>query len=52
MNLNFDENKARNILQADNIILYVDLNDGKYSAKAWGCDLTYKYVEINGQYRT
>ncbi|WP_027626085.1 bifunctional glutamate N-acetyltransferase/amino-acid acetyltransferase ArgJ [Clostridium lundense] len=52
MNINFDEDKARKILETDSIVLYVDLSDGQYSAKAWGCDLTYKYVEINGHYRT
>lgn len=51
-NLPFDENKASEILKDESIILYINLNDGDYSAKAWGCDLTYKYVEINGEYRT
>lgn len=51
-NIVFDENKAGEILKDDSVILYVDLNDGDHSAKAWGCDLTYKYVEINGEYRT
>lgn len=52
VNIAFDEEKASEILKADSIVLYADLNDGEYSAKAWGCDLTYKYVEINGEYRT
>lgn len=51
-NIDFDENKASEILKDESIALYVNLNDGDYSAKAWGCDLTYKYVEINGEYRT
>lgn len=52
INIDFDEVKASNILKDENIVLCINLNDGKYSAKAWGCDLTYKYVEINGEYRT
>lgn len=51
-NLEFDENKASDILKDENVILYIDLNDGEIDAKAWGCDLTYKYVKINGEYRT
>jgi glutamate N-acetyltransferase/amino-acid N-acetyltransferase len=30
----------------------VDLKEGSFSATAWGCDLTYDYVKINGSYRT
>ncbi len=52
VNIEFDEEKASKILSNESIVLYADLNDGRYSAKAWGCDLTYKYVEINGEYRT
>jgi glutamate N-acetyltransferase/amino-acid N-acetyltransferase len=52
VNIAFDEAKASDILKDETIVLYADLNDGEYSAKAWGCDLTYKYVEINGEYRT
>ncbi|QGU93933.1 bifunctional glutamate N-acetyltransferase/amino-acid acetyltransferase ArgJ [Clostridium bovifaecis] len=51
-NIKFDENKAVEILKDESIVLYINLNDGGFSAKAWGCDLTYKYVEINGEYRT
>lgn len=52
MNIEFDEVKASDILKEEYIIIYIDLKDGENSAKAWGCDLTYKYVEINGEYRT
>lgn len=52
MNLPFDENKASEILNEEKITILIDLNEGEASAKAWGCDLTYKYVEINGEYRT
>ena len=48
----FDENKAYDILSPDEIIIYIDLHDGKYCATSWGCDLTYEYVKINGDYRT
>ncbi|MGI5891229.1 MAG: bifunctional glutamate N-acetyltransferase/amino-acid acetyltransferase ArgJ [Bacillota bacterium] len=50
--LNFDEDKAARILAADEIDILVDLHDGTAEATAWGCDLSYKYVEINGCYRT
>ncbi|MDV3428537.1 MAG: bifunctional glutamate N-acetyltransferase/amino-acid acetyltransferase ArgJ [Bacillota bacterium] len=48
----FDEALAKEILDQDTINIYIDLNDGEYSATAWGCDLTYDYVKINGMYRT
>ena len=48
----FSEEKAKEILLEKEIIILVDLNDGEYSSKAWGCDLTYDYVKINGDYRT
>ena len=48
----FSEEKAKEILLEKEIIIAVDLNDGDYSSKAWGCDLTYDYVKINGDYRT
>ena len=48
----FSEEKAAEILAKDAIEILVDLSDGKASAEAWGCDLTYDYVKINGDYRT
>lgn len=48
----FDENLALKILSADEIIIDIDLHMGEDSATAWGCDLTYDYVKINGDYRT
>ena len=48
----FSEEKAKEILLEKEIIIDVNLNDGEYSSKAWGCDLTYDYVKINGDYRT
>ena len=48
----FSEEKAKEILLEKEIEILVDLNDGEASAAAWGCDLTYDYVKINGDYRT
>lgn len=48
----FSEDKAKEILLEKEIVIAVDLNDGECSSKAWGCDLTYDYVKINGDYRT
>ena len=48
----FSEEKAAEILKAAEIKINVSLNGGKASATAWGCDLTYDYVKINGDYRT
>lgn len=48
----FDEDNAAKVLAEDEIIVDVDLHDGDAEATAWGCDLSYKYVEINGCYRT
>ncbi len=48
----FSEEKAKEILLEDEIEILVDLNDGECEATAWGCDLTYDYVKINGDYRT
>ena len=48
----FSEEKAKEILLADEIGIEVGLGDGVAEATAWGCDLTYDYVKINGDYRT
>ncbi len=48
----FSEEKAKEILLCDEIKVLVDLHDGSESAVARGCDLTYDYVKINGDYRT
>ncbi|HBE13845.1 MAG TPA: arginine biosynthesis protein ArgJ [Clostridiales bacterium] len=48
----FSEEKAKEILLEKEIILHVTLRDGEGSATAWGCDLTYDYVKINGDYRS
>ena len=46
------EEEAAEILSEDEIIIYVDLCQGEAAACAWGCDLTYDYVKINGDYRS
>ena len=46
------EEEAAHMLAADEIIIDVDMNDGEESSTAWGCDLTYDYVKINGDYRS
>lgn len=48
----FSEEKASEILSEDEIYILINLNDGDEQATAWGCDLTYDYVKINGDYRT
>ncbi len=48
----FSEEEAKRVLLEDEIDILVNLNDGDFSAEAWGCDLTYDYVKINGDYRT
>ncbi len=48
----FSEEEAKMVLLEDEIDILVDLNSGDSSAEAWGCDLTYDYVKINGDYRT
>ena len=48
----FSEEEAKVVLGADEIFIRVNLNQGSVEAKAWGCDLTYDYVKINGDYRS
>ena len=50
--VNFSEEKAKEILLEKEININVNLNSGECSSTAWGCDLTYDYVKINGDYRT
>jgi glutamate N-acetyltransferase/amino-acid N-acetyltransferase len=49
---NFVEEEVKEYLESENVKLSVELNQGKYNATAWGCDLTYDYVKINASYRT
>lgn len=50
--IDFDEDEAKKILTLDEINVDVTLHDGAFAATAFGCDLTYDYVKINGDYRT
>ena len=50
--IDFSEEEAKKILTQKEITINVALNSGDASATAWGCDLTYDYVKINGDYRT
>ena len=50
--VDFSEEKAKEILLEQEIEILVELNSGEAAATAWGCDLTYDYVKINGDYRT
>lgn len=52
MPLWFSEEKARNILEEKEIKIIVNMEDGKETVRAWGCDLSYEYVKINGEYRS
>ena len=48
----FSEEKAKEVLLENEIEIIITAGDGDASATAWGCDLTYEYVKINGDYRT
>lgn len=50
--VDFSEDEAKKILTEDEIEIYISLNQGNAQATAWGCDLTYDYVKINGDYRS
>lgn len=50
--VDFSEDEAKKILTEDEIEVYIELNAGDAKATAWGCDLTYDYVKINGDYRS
>ncbi|MCC8123772.1 MAG: bifunctional ornithine acetyltransferase/N-acetylglutamate synthase, partial [Oscillospiraceae bacterium] len=43
---------AKRILSEREIFIDINLNEGEQEASCWGCDLTYDYVKINGDYRT
>ena len=50
--VDFSEEKAKEILLERDIEIIISVGDGEGTATAWGCDLTYDYVKINGDYRT
>lgn len=50
--VDFSETEAKKVLLEDEITITISIGDGDFSATAWGCDLTYDYVKINGDYRS
>lgn len=50
--IEFSEEEAKKILLEDEIQIKISIGNGEFSATAWGCDLTYDYVKINGDYRS
>lgn len=50
--LKFKEEKAKKVLEETDIFIKVYMNEGSQSVTAWGCDLSYDYVKINGEYRS
>ncbi|MBQ9255908.1 MAG: bifunctional glutamate N-acetyltransferase/amino-acid acetyltransferase ArgJ [Acidaminococcaceae bacterium] len=50
--VDFSEEFAKEVLLEKEITILVNLNSGEAKATAWGCDLTYDYVKINGDYRS
>jgi len=48
----FSEDRAKDVLSADEVLINITLGDGGAQATCWGCDLTYDYVKINGDYRS
>lgn len=52
LGLNFDEDTLKQALQANKITIDINLHDGQATSQAWGCDLTYQYVQINASYRS
>lgn len=52
MGLDFDEASAKSILSQDEVVIDISIHEGGHTATCWGCDLTYDYVKINGDYRT
>lgn len=50
--VSFKEEEATAYLENDEVTIYINLNDGNQTGRAWGCDLTYDYVKINASYRT
>jgi glutamate N-acetyltransferase/amino-acid N-acetyltransferase len=50
--IEFDEEKAAELLRNETVIIRTHLHQGEFQATAWGCDLSYDYVKINGSYRS
>ena len=52
MAIGFSEELAKKVLLEKEVSIIVTLHDGDADATAWGCDLSYEYVRINGDYRS
>ncbi|MDR0838172.1 MAG: bifunctional glutamate N-acetyltransferase/amino-acid acetyltransferase ArgJ [Oscillospiraceae bacterium] len=50
--LDFDEDAAKQILTEHDVVVDITISEGDASATCWGCDITYDYIKINGDYRT
>ncbi|MEE1072738.1 MAG: bifunctional ornithine acetyltransferase/N-acetylglutamate synthase, partial [Cellulosilyticum sp.] len=50
--IKFSEEKAKKILEEKEITILVEMGEGDAEVTAWGCDLSYDYVKINGDYRS
>lgn len=50
--LDFDEDLAKRVLTEHDVTIAITMGEGDSSCTCWGCDLTYEYVKINGDYRT
>ena len=50
--LDFDEDMAKKILTEDEVEIEIRMAEGDESCTCWGCDITYDYIKINGDYRT
>ena len=50
--LDFDEDLAKKILTEDEVTIAITMGEGSGSCTCWGCDITYDYIKINGDYRT
>ena len=50
--LDFDEDLAKKILTEDEVDIDISMSEGYESCTCWGCDITYDYIKINGDYRT
>jgi len=50
--LDFDEELAKRVLTEDEIVIHIEMGEGDGRCVCWGCDITYDYIKINGDYRT
>ena len=50
--LSFDEDLAKKILTESEVTIAITMGEGNGSCTCWGCDITYDYIKINGDYRT